>query len=50
MIRALNTKRGYCKKRRVENKDTPMLMLLKDAKDIFAEIELYNSSNKSLYK
>ena len=51
MIRALNTKEEViAKKEEYKNKDTLMLMILKDAKDIFAEIELYNRSNKSLYK
>lgn len=51
MIRALNTKEEViAKKEEYNNKDVLMLMILKDAKDIFAEIELYNRSNKSLYK
>ncbi|WP_443864294.1 heavy metal-binding domain-containing protein [Fusobacterium ulcerans] len=51
MIRALNTKEEVINKREeYKNKDTLMLMLLKDGKDIFAEIELYNRSNKTLYK
>lgn len=50
MIRALNTKEEViAKKEEYNNKDVLMLMILKDAKDIFAEIELYNRSNKSLY-
>ena len=48
MIRALNTKEEVINKREeYKNKDTLMLMLLKDGKDIFAEIELYNRSNKN---
>lgn len=51
MIRALNTKEEViAKKEEYNNKDVLMLMILKDAKDIFAEIELHNRSNKSLYR
>lgn len=51
IIEVLNTKEEVISKREeYKNKDTLMLMLLKDGKDIFAEIELYNRSNKTLYK
>lgn len=48
IIEVLNTKEEVISKREeYKNKDTLMLMLLKDGKDIFAEIELYNRSNKN---
>lgn len=51
LIRALNTKEEViAKKEEYSNKDVLMLMILKDAKDIFAEIELHNRFNKSLYR
>lgn len=51
IIEVLNTKEEVIRKREeYKNKDKLMLMLLKDGKDILAEIELYNRSNKSLYK
>lgn len=47
IIEVLNTKEEVIRKREeYKNKDNLMLMLLKDGKDIFAEIELYNRSNK----
>lgn len=48
IIEVLNTKEEVIRKREeYKNKDNLMLMLLKDGKDIFAEIELYNRANKS---
>ncbi|WP_462425333.1 YbjQ family protein [Fusobacterium varium] len=47
IIKILNTRQEVIKKKEeYKNKDTLMLMILKDAKDILAEIELYNRSNK----